>query len=381
MHVVQIIANSTSVPYFKWMAEYNNKALHKITLTFICMYSVEPKMVSEMRELGYECYWLPYDYNKRKRGWISSFFKLYRLFKKLKPDVVHTHLFDDSVPSLIAAKLCGINTRVITKQDTAFHWYYAPKAIKFDRLNNYLATHIVAVSKECEKFIIEKEEAPPAKVRLIHHGIHFENPALFSANIKKELIDKYDLSNKIIIGTVARLIDWKGHKIIINVAELIIKKHPNIVFLFVGSGPLQSEIETSIKKRGLNENIILTGYIEREKMNSLYQLMDIYIHAARFEPFGFVIAEAMFNGSPVLSTKTGASLDAIAHKENGYLVDYNDPQGFIDGINYLLMHDKKSIGEKGKKTAIDMYSFDKMWNSYLNLYKETTSLKTDINVI
>jgi len=119
----------------------------------------------------------------------------------------------------------------------------------------------------------------------------------------------------------------------------------------------------------------LTGYIEREKIPSLYSIMDIYIHAARYEPFGFVIAEAMLNGAPILSTKTGSALDAIQHKENGYLVDYDDVNGFVDGIRFLLNNDKKLIGEKGKQTAIEMYDFDKMWEGHISLYKKVISTK------
>jgi glycosyltransferase involved in cell wall biosynthesis len=333
------------------------------------MHSVEPKMVSEMKELGYECYWIPYDYNKRKRGWITSIFKLYRLFKKLKPDILHTNLFDDSVPSLIASKLAGIKIRIITKQDTAFHWYYAPKAIKFDKLNNYLATHIIAVSEECKLFVIEKEKATPKKIHLIHHGINILQSTNSNDKYKRELKDQFNLNNKIVIGTIARLIDWKGHKVILEVAEEIITKNPTVIFVFTGNGILQPEIEKIIVEKKLSNNVVLTGYISPEKIPSLYNVMDIYLHAAHYEPFGFVIAEAMVNKVPVISTKTGAALDAITHKENGYLVDYFDIKDFVKGIEFMIQNDRKAIGEKGETTALRMYNFDKMWKSYIDLYK------------
>jgi len=101
-----------------------------------------------MAGLGCDCYWIKFDENKRKRSTIKVVFQLYRLFQKLNPDVVHTHLFDDSLPSLLAARFAGVNIRAITKADTGFHYSYKPQWVWFDKLNNWNATHIVAISTE-----------------------------------------------------------------------------------------------------------------------------------------------------------------------------------------------------------------------------------------
>jgi glycosyltransferase involved in cell wall biosynthesis len=377
IHVVHIIANSSSVPYFIWFAELSKKN-PQLKFSFICLHHERPQMFDEIEQFNCDCYWINFDHTKRKRGWISAIIKLIFLFKKIKPDIVNTHLFDDSVPSLMAAKLAGVRFRFITKQDTAFHWFYTPKAVALDRLNNKLATHIIAVSEECKKFILENEKADPQKVTLIHHGIK----PIAATNIKKEyqqeLISKFKLEGKIVIGTIARFIHWKGHEQLLQVAEKITQTHPDVIFLFTGTGELQNKIEHEIKVRRLSKNVLLTGYIDRVKIPSLFSILDIYIHAAHYEPFGFVIPEAMMNRVPVLCTRTGAAADAINHKENGYLVDYNNIQGFVEGIEYLLANNKKAIGEKAKITALQMYTLDKMWSSYLSLYQK--SIKTSEEV-
>lgn len=374
IHIVFLMANNSSVPYFLWFAE-KSMGNTEFKFSFVALNDSRPEMIDEMRAFNCECYWVPFESDKRKKSWAIAIVELYKLFKKIKPDVVHPHLFDDSVPALIAAKLAGIKFRFITKQDTTYHWFYAQKGVKFDKLNNYLATHIIAVSNECKQFIIEKEKANPEKLYVAHHGIPLDKLSYATEEYKNELINRFNLKDKIIIGTVARLIEWKGHRVLLDVAEKIVKEYPNIVFLFTGEGDLKLEIEKIIQTKGLQNNIILTGYIAREKIPSLYSIMDIYIHAARYEPFGFVIAEAMLNGAPILSTKTGSALDAIQHKENGYLVDYDDVNGFVEGIRFLMNSDRQLIGEKGKQTAMTMYSFENMWNGYLTLYKKVISNK------
>jgi hypothetical protein len=97
MHVVHVIANNSSVPYLNWFAE----RLHKypdVKFSFIVMYPEKPHLIDEMKAFGCDTYWLKFDSSKRKAGMIASFFKLYKLFRQLKPDVVNAHLFDDSLP-------------------------------------------------------------------------------------------------------------------------------------------------------------------------------------------------------------------------------------------------------------------------------------------
>ena len=76
--------------------------------------------------------------------------------------------------------------------------------------------------------------------------------------------------------------------------------------------------------------------MNRNYIPSLYSILDVYVHAASFEPFGFVIPEAMMNGAPVVSTPTGSALDAIIHKENGYLAEYKNSDSLAEGISYII---------------------------------------------
>jgi len=326
-------------------------------------------MIADVGKYGWDCYWFKYDHHKRKTGMIRTFFQLYSLFKKLKPDVVHTHLFDDSFPGLLAARLAGVKKRVITKQDTTFHYFYAPKWVFADKINNKNATHLVPVSKEAEKFIIEKENAPLEKITMIHHGIPPEIFTQLSEAYKKEIIEKYQLAGKKIIGTVARLIEWKGYRHIVEAVPEVIKKYPDALFLFVGQGDQKEELQQLAKKLNVLEYIVFTGWVDREYIPSLYVLLDVYVHAANYEPFGFVIPEAMMNAAPVVSTPTGSALDAIQHKQNGYLVNYKDAASMAEGINYTLEHGA-DFKEKGRKTALEMYNFDLMYNNYIKLYEK-----------
>jgi glycosyltransferase involved in cell wall biosynthesis len=289
IHVVEIITNKASVPYFNWFADRASEA-PDMCFTFVCLNDSEPHMKADMLSRNCNFHWIRFNQNKRKRNYILAIFRMYKLFKKIKPDIVHTHLFDDGLPGMIAAWLAGVKTRVHTKQSTGFHWYYARKMIPFDRLINRLATDLVAVSEECREFIIEKEKAKPNKVSLIHHGIDLNHLTEYNQSDQNDLIEMYHLNGKKVALMLARYIDWKGYKNAIRAAELLKSDCPDLVFLGVGAGEQQSELQDQIIKAGLENRFILTGWIQKKYIPALLNLSDIFVHAASREPFGFVFS-------------------------------------------------------------------------------------------
>jgi glycosyltransferase involved in cell wall biosynthesis len=369
MHVVLIMANNSSVPYYNWFASESRKH-PEIKLSFIALHSVRPKMLDEMKAFDCNCYWIPFDESRRKRAMLSAIPKLYSLFRKIKPDIVHSSLFDDALPSLVASWLARIKCRVVTRPDTGFHWYFAPKAKYFDKINNALASHIVAISEESKRFLIEKEKADERKITLIHHGIDIEQLTMQNDEAKQRLKKQYGLENKIVVGTISRLIEWKGYRFIIEAAPALVSKYPNMKFLFVGTGGQKEELEALIKNNGMQNHIELTGWVDRADIPSLYGVMDIYLHAAFLEPFGFVIPEAMVNAVPIVSTKTGSAADSIEHLKSGYLIDYHSSEQISEGIDFMMTHDKKKIGQAGKLIALDLFPFSRMWKNHLSFYKQ-----------
>lgn len=367
MHIVFTIADEGSVPYFKWFAK-KAKEENKHKFSFVSLSTKKTEMLNYVEGLEWDAYWIKIDSNKRKKSMVVAFFKLYKIFKDIKPDVVHSHLFYDSVPALAAARFARVKLRAIVKADISFHYYFAPKWVWVDKLNNINATHIIPPTNEAMRFILEKEKADPKKITMIHHGIPQKLFTQSSDEKRAYIIKKFSLENKLVIGTVSRLIDWKGYRYIIEAIPKVIEKHPNAIFLFVGEGPQKEELVDLAKKKGVLENIIFTGWMDRALIPSFYSLLDVYAHAASFEPFGFVIPEAMMNSAPIASTPTGSALDAIEHKVNGYLCKYKDPESLCKGILYTI-ENGQNFKEKGRETALNMYEFNVMFKNYIKLYE------------
>ena len=368
-HVVMIIANSPNPSYFSWFAEINKK--EKVFIfTYIFLSTEKPdQIINKVAEMGVASHWYYFNYAKRKHlQYILVCFKLFSLFRKIKPDVVQTNLFDDSLMGLFAAKLAGVKKRVLTKQDTGFHIRYAAKGIKYDKFNNRNATDIIPVSEESYELIMKYEKPDVKKVKIIHHGVDKD----FIDSSTKEQVEllktKFNLHNKIVIGTVARYVELKGYREIVGAAAISCKKHSNIIFIGVGWGEQINELNDLIKTHKLENTFLLPGRVEYDLIPAFYKCLDIYIHASHYEPFGFVIAEAMFSKVPIISTPVGAARDVLVHTESGYIAKINDPADIAAGITYMLEHNKKEIAERAYEIAKKQFAKEVMWNNYKALF-------------
>lgn len=367
-HVVMIIANSSNPSYFRWFAELNQKE-NAFNLSFVFLHTELPPIAEEVQTYNVSSYWLYFDTFKWKPlQYLKSCVKFYFLFKKLKPDVVHTNLFDDALPATLAARLANVKKRVITKQDTGFHVNNATEIVKFDMFNNTNATHLIACSEESKEFILNNEKGDKNKISLIHHGVDEQFITSATESQIEEVKQKFGLSGKKVIGTVARYIELKGHIDFINAAEIVVKKYPNTVFLGVGVGPQQKELEDLIKEKSLENHVVLTNWIDYRLMPAVYHCMDVYVHAAVLEPFGFVIAEAMFNKKPIVTTRVGASRDVLVHKESAFLINHNAPAEIAEGVEFFLANPHSAIVEKAYSLAVENFSRENMWNSYKKLF-------------
>jgi glycosyltransferase involved in cell wall biosynthesis len=369
-HIVWILSNASSAPYFNWFAAMA-KRRNDFDLSFVCMYHEEPEMIGDMKQFGFPCYWIRYDWHQRKSGLISSYFALKKLFRRIKPDIVHAHLFDDALAAMLAAKAVGIPKRIATKGDASYHYFHKPQYVRFDRMINKKSTTVIALSDESREFIITKEKAAPEKVKRVHHGLDIAEVTARNQQVIDSFRERWNLHGKTVVGTVSRFIPWKGYADIVDVVQRVTKVNTNVRFLFCGNGEEEKSIRAKISALKLDEFVVFTGAIAPGHMPSLYGTMNVFLHAARHEPFGLVIAEAMLNGVPVVSTRTGAAADAVISGEHGYLCEYGNTQALADSV--LKLTDETfahAMGKKGIRRATELFSIETGYNNHLKIYQD-----------
>src|SRR5689334_18255956 len=101
------------------------------------MNTERPYFSKFLEERKVRVYDIPYHGNSNS---VSAFFSVLKILLKERPDAVHTHLFDATLVGLSAAKLCFIKERIYTRHYSDYHFTYFPSTVKYDRINNWLAT-------------------------------------------------------------------------------------------------------------------------------------------------------------------------------------------------------------------------------------------------
>ena len=140
--VTYILSNIDKAIAFEWIVQKIDKK--EIELSFILLNNKPTYIESFLKENNI---YTKLIYLNSKKDYPKAFVQVIKEFTKIKPDIVHAHLRDANILGLSAAKLLGIRKRIYTRHHSTFHHDNFPKAVKWDKLVNYLASNIVAISE------------------------------------------------------------------------------------------------------------------------------------------------------------------------------------------------------------------------------------------
>lgn len=366
-HLVYIVSDLNQSIAFEWLNAHLNSS--QIKLSFIFLGNQEGALCKKLRELNVEVAHIKIDGIK---SYPSVFLSLVWMLKRLSPSVIHTHLRKADLLGLLAAKICGIKRRITTRHSSTFNHKYHPASVKWDRLINYLATDIVAISENVKQVLVDKENVPKNKIHLIHHGFDLEAFGSVSNDRIQLVINKYKIQpDKIKLGVISRLIEWKGVSYIIGAFnELNVSIEAFHLILANANGPLKSEIQNELRESGMTYT-----FIDFEPdLFALYKTFDVYIHAPidpEVEAFGQTYVEALASGIPSIFTLSGIAHEFIKHERNALVVDYCNSREIAESI--LRLMDDKELRERmilNGKQDIQQFNLstfiDKLENLYLN---------------
>lgn len=256
------------------------------------------------------------------------------LLKQLNVDLVHCHLAHANWIGLWAAKRAGIKTRIYTRhsgEPLASHW----KEKLIDRIQNRLATKIVAISKNVADLLM-KQGVPQSKRVIIHHGFNLDRFSNPEASEVIRIKDQYNPAKQSPnVGVIARWLELKGIQYIITAFELFLKTYPNArLYLFGASDNADYSTEiTLLLKRLPTENVCVVPF--EHNVFDLYQLFDCYIHVpvnSSCEAFGQTYVEALAAGIPSIFTLSGVASEFIVHEENALVVPFKDSIGIYNSL-------------------------------------------------
>jgi glycosyltransferase involved in cell wall biosynthesis len=304
---------------------------------------------------------------------LLAFISIYRLIKRIKPHIVHTHTSKAGVLGRLAAYLARVPVIIHTPHGHIFHSYYGcivTKMIVFvERSISLVTDKITALTDRERDEHLEHGIASIDKYIIIHSGVMLQQIMNMNKNVETGK-KKFDIPlNSNVIGVIGRLVPIKGHKYLVSAAKMIIKEFENTVFMFVGDGYLESKLERQAESLGVRNNIIFTGW--RSDVINVLGLFDILVLPSLNEGMGKVLIEGMALGKPIVASSVGGIIDLVKNGDNGILVPPRDSDALAEAILKLVRSKNlaQRLGENGKSKVYPEYDTSTMIRQIEGLYE------------
>lgn len=303
---------------------------------------------------------------------IKNWWKLYRLLSQIQPNIVSSNLFFSNTVFRLLKPLVGYIC-IATEHNT--YTNKSPVYQMIDRILSHITFRIVAVSNTVASFTSKQEGIPLDRFTVIHNGVDLKSiqkrllAVSSKDDIKKEL--GFSPTDKIVLN-VARLMEQKNHKLLIEAFAVFSSLHPDHKLIIVGPGPLHHELEHLITTLHMNDKIYLVG--GKKDVIPYYAASDFFVLTSHIEGFALVGIEAMICGLPLVSTKTAGPDEYIMHKKNGFLIEGYSVENVVAGMEYVSLHREELIAT-AQETA-ERYDIGQTAEHYETLFK--TSLKTRV---
>lgn len=319
---------------------------------------------------------VPFERNPFKIKNLRALKQLKKLIDTEKYDLIHTHTPVGSVITRIAAKKARKNhhTRVIYTAH-GFHFY------KGAPLKNWLMYYTVEkkLAKYTDDLItINKEDYEIAKKKFktnVHYipGVGID-PKKFDIKMSEKDKEKFRKSlglkkEDFVIIFPAELNQNKNQIVLIEAMKKLVKKHPKIHLLLPGRDSYNGQYQAIVAKENLDNNIHFLGF--RKDIPKLLKISNISVSSSLREGLPVNIIEAMYSGLPIISMKCRGMEDLITDKENGFIINQNDVDGFVNAIEKI--YTKKINTAKFKKyneNKTKIYLLDNILKHYIDIYKQ-----------
>ncbi|WP_036226252.1 glycosyltransferase family 4 protein [Mesoaciditoga lauensis] len=276
----------------------------------------------------------------------SSISELANIFKKLKPDIVHTHTSKGGYIGRIAAKRAGVPH--VIHQVHGFHFTQLNGIKKkiYEHAEKYLSKYAeVILFQNMNEFKLAQNMGFGSRTKLLYVGNGIPMEEFEGAQVKSAP----KRGEKFKIVCVARLEPVKNHEMLFKAAQILKKENLNFEILLVGDGNLKNEYIEMCKKMGIKENIKFVGNVDREEVRNILTSSHISVLTSLKEGKPRSLMESQIVGLPVVATNVVGTDEIILNGENGFLVEVDDAKSLADKIK--LLYEDENLWMKMSQSA------------------------------
>lgn len=305
---------------------------------------------------------------------ITAYKEAKKIIDSEQYEIVHCHTPMGGVIGRLASRTIRKHGAMVLYTAHGFHFYKgAPKInwLLYYTMEKWLAPYadcIITINEEDYRNAKEKFESSRTKVEKIS-GIGVDVHRFSPAENKDTLKEEKGYAGKFLLTYAAEFIPRKNHRFFVEAAKELIKKCPNVKFLFAGKGVLADETKKYAEQLGVSEYIDFLGF--RADMPDVLRMSDVLISASVEEGFGINIIEGMASGLPAVVSIVRGHKEMVKNGENGYLVRVDNAEDFCEKIEKLY-YDKKQYQEMSMQAILtaEKFSIENSLNQMEQIYKQ-----------
>jgi len=203
--------------------------------------------------------------------------------------------------------------------------------------NRYGTAHFITDADAGRDVLLREDGIPPWKVTTVPIGVESDPEDVRTALRARTRGAMGIGEGTVVIGNVARLVPFKGHRFLLEAAAIVSREEPGVLFLIAGDGELESGLKAQALSLGIGERVRFLGF--RDDLPGLYPAFDIYCHSSidlASEMFPIAILRALAAALPVVSTDVGGIAAMIEEGASGYLTPAEDPSALARAILGLI---------------------------------------------
>lgn len=315
-----------------------------------------------------------------------SVFRLVRLLRRIRPDIVHAGTPKGGLLGVVAATLARVPVRVyqmhgLPMMTASGHRRWLLRWS--ERVSCGLAHRVVCVSHSIREVAIAEALCPAEKITVLLGGscngvdaTERFDPSRFSSSTRSDVRDAYGIpGTALVVGFVGRIVRDKG---VVELAEAwqgVREMIPEVRLLMVGPSEVQDALPPHVEHLlRTDPRVHIVGHVD--DVPALYAAMDLVVLPTYREGFPNVPLEAAAMGLPVVATRVPGCTDAVQDDITGRLVPPRDSTALADAIMTYLRDPalRRAHGEAGRKRVLREFRQEAIWEAlhqeYIHLLQE-----------
>ncbi len=316
-----------------------------------------------------------YCLNKKPGHDIGLYWRLWKLLRKLQPDITHTRNLA-ALEMVVVTLLAGVKHRVHSEHGWGMSDVNGTNR-KYQLLRkgmSYFTHRYIGLSKHIVNYLHNSAGISANKLTQIYNGVDadkFSNDRFNQTtipNIPVNFVNK----ETIVIGTVGRMEPVKDQvtlaEAFIHLVDTCEDNKNHLRLMMIGDGDLRAVAQSKLDDAGLTDQVWLPGSLNN--VPELMNLMDIFVLPSRNEGISNTILEAMASGLPVVATNVGGNPELVVEGETGRLVEAERPDLMMLALKEYVddSTNRKSHGQAATSLINEKFRIEHMVNSYMSVY-------------